>query len=92
MKNIKKKIETSEMMYICRDDVHMCVKEMNIGNMDMAKYYAREAYAIFKVLNLFSYKKNTDFSIAYDELVNETNINNLFKYPAIAYYINSELI
>lgn len=92
MKNIKAKIDTSEMIYICRGDVHMCIKEMNSGNMDMAKYYAREAYMLHRALNAFSYKKNADFSTAYDELANETNINELFKYPAIADYVNTVLI
>lgn len=92
MKNIKRTIETSEMIYICRDDVDMCIKQINNGNIDMAKYYARQAYIIWKVLTMFSYKKNVDFSPAYEELAELTNIRELFKYPAIIYYINNSFI
>lgn len=92
MKNIKRKIKTSELIYICQDNVDMCIKQIDNGNIDMAKYYAKQAYIICKVLNMFSYKKNVDFSLAYEELVELTNIRELFKYPAIMYYINNTFI
>lgn len=92
MKNIKRTIETSEMIYICQVDVDMCIKQINNGNIDMAKYYARQAYIISKVLNMFSYKKNAHFSPAYEELAELTNIRELFKYPAIMHYINNTFI
>lgn len=92
MKNIKRKIETSEMMHKCRDDVDMCIKQIDNGNIDAAKYYAKQAYIICKVLNMFSYKKNVDFSTAYEELVELTNIRELFKYPAITHYITNTFI
>lgn len=92
MKNIKAKIETSDMVYICRTYVHNCIDELNNNNIDLAKYYARQAYFVHKALNLFSFKKNVDFMSAYDELASETHINELFKYSTIAYYINNELV
>lgn len=61
MKNIKRKIETSEMIHKCRDDVDMCIKQIDNGNIDAAKYYAKQAYIICKVLNTFSYKKERGF-------------------------------
>lgn len=92
MKNIKRKIETSEMIHICQVNVDMCIKQINNGNTEMAKYYAKQAYIICKVLNKFSYKKNVDFSPAYEELAELTNIRELFKYPAITHYIINTFI
>lgn len=92
MKNIKTKIETSDMVQACISYVDFCIEEMNKGNIEMAKYYALQAHIVHKALNIFSYKKNADFSSAYDELASETHIYELFKYPDIAYYINNELV
>lgn len=92
MKNIKRKIKTSEMIDICRDDVDMCIKQIDNGNIDAAKYYAKQAYIICKVLNAFSYKKNADFSPAYEELAELTNIRELFKHPTITHYITNTFI
>ena len=83
MMNFKKTLKTSDIILSIKNDVDRAILHYN-DNSDW-KTYVRMADYQFRTLCLVAMKG--DFSVAYDELAQETGFRKLYKYKEISDYI-----
>lgn len=82
--NFKKTLNTSYIISSIKKDVDYAIQHYNNGNSEW-KTYVRISYYKFRTLLLVGLE--SDFSTAYEELVQETGYRKLYKYKEISDYI-----
>lgn len=89
MKNFKVELKTVDIINSIKSDVNSTIIHYN-AHKENWREFANMAFYQFKTLCLVSFKKQADFSEAYDELSELTDFRELFKYNEIASFINSK--
>lgn len=84
MINFKKTLSTDDIALNIKKDVNFAILYYNDNN-DEWKTYVRMLYCQFKTLCLIAIV--SDFSTAYEELVQETDYRKLYKYKDISDYM-----
>ena len=91
MTSIKTVLKTTDIIESIKLHVHAALRYYENTDDDSWKAYVDMALYQFRTLTLVGLKKNSDFSVAYDELVILTGFNELYKYSIISGYINERI-
>ena len=89
MTNIKSNLKTMDIITQIKDDVSQAIKyyiENPCG--DEWKCHTRIAFYLYRTLAIVSFKENSCFSDAYQELADKTDYSKLYSYIEICEYIN----
>lgn len=88
MKNYTKTIKTEGVVEIIKIHVDSALRKYNENNENWRVNVNIANYSI-KALSLYAMKKNADFSVSWDELMEATNFKDLYKISEIADFINN---
>lgn len=88
MKNYTKTIKTEDVVKNIKLHVDTALRKYNENNENW-RVNANIANYSLKALSLYAMKKNADFSVSWDELMEATNFKALNKISEIADFINN---
>lgn len=87
MKNLKATIKTEDIINSIKANVNLAIKYYNDNN-DLWETHVNIALFQLRTLSLQGFKIKSDFSSAWDELMESTGFEKLHHYYGISEYIN----
>ena len=88
---MRKTIKVEKLYDEIRNNVEYCMSYISRGNKEMAFHHANTAMYLFRTACYMLIDTKVDFSSAYDEIAEISNINQLYTNMEISDYIHNKI-